>query len=178
MWLHKIHDHIITCFIVRSILWSLQAGATYQYLWKEHHMFEFPAGLSRTHDHPGACLAPSDSIRGMCQGEHRVWYTKGIAAVINWVSNLIVSEPFLTLIEALGSAGTYLLFAGFSATGLAAIYFLVPNKKGLQIEVEKMLEKGFKPGLCCSSKKKTPNKFIQTKWNVYTSWPSVALGPK
>lgn len=74
----------------------------------------------------------------------------GIAAVSNWVSNLIVSETFLTLTEALGSAGTFLLFAGFSTIGLIAIYFLVPETKGLQFEeVEKMLEKGFKPRLCC-----------------------------
>lgn len=77
----------------------------------------------------------------------------GIAAVSNWVSNLIVSESFLTLTEALGSAGTFLLFAGFSFIGLIAIYFLVPETKGLHFEeVEKMLEKGFKPRLCCSSK--------------------------
>ncbi|GER52863.1 sugar transporter family protein [Striga asiatica] len=78
----------------------------------------------------------------------------GIAAVSNWVSNLIVSETFLTLTEALGSAGTFLLFAGFSAVGLVAIYFLVPETKGMPFEeVEKMLEKGFKPGLCCGSGK-------------------------
>lgn len=77
----------------------------------------------------------------------------GIAAVSNWVSNLIVSETFLTLTEAIGSAGTFLLFAGFSTIGLIAIYFLVPETKGLQFEeVEKMLEKGFKPKLCSSSK--------------------------
>lgn len=77
----------------------------------------------------------------------------GIAAVCNWVSNLIVSETFLTLTEALGSAGTFLLFAGFSTVGLIAIYLLVPETKGLQFEeVEKMLEKGFKPRLCCTSK--------------------------
>lgn len=76
----------------------------------------------------------------------------GIAAVSNWVSNLIVSQTFLTLTESLGAAGTFLLFAGFSALGLVAIYFVVPETKGLQFEeVEKMLEKGFKPKLCCSS---------------------------
>ncbi|TXG69738.1 hypothetical protein EZV62_004673 [Acer yangbiense] len=72
----------------------------------------------------------------------------GIAAVSNWSSNLIVSETFLTLTEALGSAGTFLLFAGFSSIGFIAIYFLVPETKGLSFEeVEKMLDKGFKPGL-------------------------------
>lgn len=77
----------------------------------------------------------------------------GIAAVSNWASNLIVSETFLTLTEALGSAGTFLLFAGFSFLGLVAIFFLVPETKGLQFEeVEKMLEKGFKPSICCCKK--------------------------
>ncbi|KAL0353298.1 UNVERIFIED_CONTAM: Inositol transporter 4 [Sesamum angustifolium] len=106
--------------------------------------------------HPGACLAVTDAVKGMCRGEQRTWYTKGcpskfgffavlvlalyiisyspgmgtapwivnseiyplryrgmgggIAAVSNWVSNLIVSETFLTLTEAVGSAGTFLLF--------------------------------------------------------------------
>lgn len=70
----------------------------------------------------------------------------GIAAVSNWTANLLVSETFLTLTKALGSAGTFLLFAGFSLIGLAAIYFLVPETKGMQFEeVEKMLEKGYTP---------------------------------
>ncbi|EPS58962.1 hypothetical protein M569_15849, partial [Genlisea aurea] len=79
----------------------------------------------------------------------------GIAAVANWVSNLIVSESFLTLTEAVGSAGTFLLFAGFSAVGTVFIYLLVPETKGLAFEeVEKMLEKGFRPRLPCGKKKK------------------------
>ncbi|KAL6522934.1 Sugar transporter [Orobanche hederae] len=70
----------------------------------------------------------------------------GIAAVSNWSSNLIVSETFLTLTEHLGSAGTFLLFAGFSFIGLVSIFFLVPEIKGLQFaEVEKLLEKGYSP---------------------------------
>ncbi|KAK3432200.1 inositol transporter 4 [Eucalyptus grandis] len=70
----------------------------------------------------------------------------GIAAVANWSSNLVVSQTFLTLTEALGSAGIFLLFAGFSFLGLIAIYFLVPETKGLHIEeVEKLLQEGYKP---------------------------------
>ncbi|GAB2298966.1 Sugar (and other) transporter [Dionaea muscipula] len=83
----------------------------------------------------------------------------GIAAVSNWSSNLIVSETFLTLTQHLGSSGTFLLFAGFSALGLIFIYFLVPETKGLPIEeVERMLEKGFKPDLCGLRKKKEYSK--------------------
>ncbi|XP_009595263.1 inositol transporter 4-like [Nicotiana tabacum] len=70
----------------------------------------------------------------------------GIAAVSNWTSNLIVSLTFLTLTEHLGSSGTFLLFAGFSLLGLVAIFFLVPETKGLQFEeVEKVLQKGYSP---------------------------------
>ncbi|KAG9131469.1 hypothetical protein Leryth_015303 [Lithospermum erythrorhizon] len=70
----------------------------------------------------------------------------GIAAMANWSSNLIVSMTFLTMIEALGSSGTFLLFAGFSFLGLVAIFFLVPETKGLPFdEVETLLQKGFSP---------------------------------
>ncbi|XP_019191051.1 PREDICTED: inositol transporter 4-like [Ipomoea nil] len=70
----------------------------------------------------------------------------GIAVVANWVSNLVVSLTFLTLIEAMGTSGTFLLFAGCSLAGPVAIFFLVLETKGLQFEeVEKMLEKGYKP---------------------------------
>lgn len=70
----------------------------------------------------------------------------GIAAVCNWTSNLIVSLTFLTMTETLTIAGAFLLFAGISFLGLIAIYFLVPETKGLQFEeVEKMLQNGFKP---------------------------------
>lgn len=74
----------------------------------------------------------------------------GTAAVSNWVANLIVSETFLSLTEALGSAGTFLLFAGFSFIGLVAIFFLVPETKGLQLEeIESVLQKGYRPTLPC-----------------------------
>lgn len=64
----------------------------------------------------------------------------------NWVSNLIVSQTFLTLTKALGSAGTFLLFAAFCAIGLICIYWFVPETKGLQFEeVEKLLQVGFRP---------------------------------
>ncbi|XP_027092947.1 inositol transporter 4-like [Coffea arabica] len=78
----------------------------------------------------------------------------GTAAVANWVSNLVVSETFLSLKEALGSAGTFLLFAGFSFLGLVAIFFLVPETKGLALEeIETMLQEGYKPTLfCCKGK--------------------------
>lgn len=70
--------------------------------------------------------------RGLCGG---------MAAVANWISNLIVTQTFLTLTEALGTALTFLLFALVSCIALVFIYVFVPETKGLQFEeVEKMLE--------------------------------------
>ncbi|XP_057428721.1 inositol transporter 4-like [Lotus japonicus] len=70
----------------------------------------------------------------------------GIAAVFNWCANLLLSESFLSMVKALGTSGTFLVFAGFSLIGLVFIYALVPETKGLQFEeVEKLLQKGFKP---------------------------------
>ena len=70
----------------------------------------------------------------------------GIAAVCNWCANLIMSESFLSMIKTLGTTGTFLTFVGFSLIGFVAIYLLVPETKGLQFEeVEKLLQKGFRP---------------------------------
>ncbi|CAK7323272.1 unnamed protein product [Dovyalis caffra] len=80
----------------------------------------------------------------------------GIAAVSNWCSNLIVSESYLSLTEALGAGGTFFLFAGISTIGLIFIYFLVPETKGLQFEeVEKLLEDGYRPSLFRGKKEKS-----------------------
>ncbi|KAK1260946.1 putative inositol transporter 2 [Acorus gramineus] len=72
-------------------------------------------------------------FRGLCGG---------MAAVANWVSNLIVTQTFLSLTETVGTAYTFLVFCGLSLIALILIYFFVPETKGLAFEeVEKMLEK-------------------------------------
>ncbi|CAN0890851.1 Inositol transporter 4 [Linum grandiflorum] len=72
----------------------------------------------------------------------------GIAAVANWTSNLIVSLTFLTMTQTLTVAGAFLMFAAISFVMAVAIFFLVPETKGLQFEeVEKLLRDGFKPDL-------------------------------
>jgi SP family myo-inositol transporter-like MFS transporter 13 len=70
-------------------------------------------------------------FRGICGG---------IAAVANWVSNLIVTQTFLSLTKALGTSVTFFLFC-------VVVFFTVPETKGLQFEeVERMLErKDYKP---------------------------------
>ncbi|GJN07572.1 hypothetical protein PR202_ga25473 [Eleusine coracana subsp. coracana] len=77
-------------------------------------------------------------FRGVCGG---------IAAVANWSSNLLVTQTFLSLTQALGTAGTFLLFCGVSAASFLLLFLVVPETKGLQFEeVEQMLgSKDYKP---------------------------------
>ncbi|KAF6167051.1 hypothetical protein GIB67_041306 [Kingdonia uniflora] len=63
--------------------------------------------------------------------------TIGMAAVANWVSNLIVSQTFLSLT---GSGYTFMLFGFISSGALVYLYMFVPEMKGLAFEeVEKKL---------------------------------------
>ncbi|XP_008801247.1 probable inositol transporter 2 [Phoenix dactylifera] len=65
----------------------------------------------------------------------------GVAAVANWISNLIVTQTFLSLTEALGTAPTFLLFCCISVVAFVLIFLFVPETKGLPFEeVERMLE--------------------------------------
>ncbi|CAN1801531.1 Inositol transporter 4 [Linum perenne] len=121
---------------------------------------------------PGACLVDSKQIKEACHSEqgcpskfgilavvflglYIISYSPvggGIAAVANWVSNLIVSESYLTLTEHLGPGGTFFLFAGVSTVSLCFIIWFVPETKGLPFEeVEKMLAAGYRP---CGGKRK------------------------
>ncbi|XP_010942171.1 probable inositol transporter 2 [Elaeis guineensis] len=71
-------------------------------------------------------------FRGVCGG---------MAATANWVSNLFVSQSFLSLTEAIGTSWTFMIFGLASVAALFFVLIFVPETKGLPIEeVEKMLE--------------------------------------
>uniref|UniRef100_A0A0C9RVJ6 TSA: Wollemia nobilis Ref_Wollemi_Transcript_10854_2744 transcribed RNA sequence n=1 Tax=Wollemia nobilis TaxID=56998 RepID=A0A0C9RVJ6_9CONI len=63
----------------------------------------------------------------------------GIAATACWVSNLIVSESFLTVVNAIGTSKTFLVFAGIVMAAFIFTLAFVPETKGLTFEeVEKI----------------------------------------
>uniref|UniRef100_A0A0D6R6V5 Major facilitator superfamily (MFS) profile domain-containing protein n=1 Tax=Araucaria cunninghamii TaxID=56994 RepID=A0A0D6R6V5_ARACU len=135
---------------------------------------------------PGACLVQNSTVKHICHGDHRPWFTRGcpsrfgwlavvglalyiifyspgmgtipwvtnseiyplqyrgvcggIAATSNWISNLIVSQTFLTMTENIGTSNAFLVFGIVSVLGLVFVWFLVPETKGLSLEdVEQML---------------------------------------
>lgn len=57
----------------------------------------------------------------------------GIATSVNWVSNLVVSLTFLTLIDNFTAQGAFWLYAGISLIGFFWLFFKLPETKGLHL---------------------------------------------
>ncbi|KAI4295477.1 hypothetical protein L6164_035522 [Bauhinia variegata] len=75
----------------------------------------------------------------------------GMASTATWVSNLIVSQSFLSLTQAIGTGWTFMIFGIISFFAIIYISIVVPETKGLPIEeVEKMLENRSINFKCCS----------------------------
>ncbi|CAN6447121.1 unnamed protein product [Victoria cruziana] len=66
----------------------------------------------------------------------------GISATVNWISNLIVSETFLSVVAAIGTSGTFLLLAGIAVLAFIFVAIFVPETKGLSFEQVERLWKG------------------------------------
>ncbi|KAK7359457.1 hypothetical protein VNO77_01417 [Canavalia gladiata] len=65
----------------------------------------------------------------------------GIASTTVWVSNLIVSQSFLSLTEAIGTSWTFMLFGIVAVIAIFFVIIFVPETKGVPMEeVEKMLD--------------------------------------
>ena len=67
----------------------------------------------------------------------------GCSTVTNWVANMIVGATFLTLLNGIGNAATFWLYAALNVTFLIFTWFLVPETKGVTLEqVERNLMGG------------------------------------
>ncbi|XP_058774510.1 inositol transporter 1-like [Vicia villosa] len=68
--------------------------------------------------------------RGMCGG---------MSATVNWVSNLIVAQSFLSIAEAAGTGPTFLLLAVIAVAAFLFVVFFVPETKGLTFDEVELL---------------------------------------
>jgi SP family myo-inositol transporter-like MFS transporter 13 len=68
--------------------------------------------------------------RGMCGG---------MSATVNWVSNLIVAQSFLSIAEAAGTGPTFLLLAVIAVVAFLFVVFFVPETKGLTFDEVELL---------------------------------------
>jgi SP family galactose:H+ symporter-like MFS transporter len=57
-----------------------------------------------------------------------------IATAINWLAAWVVAQTFLSLVSAITTQGTFLLFAGFCVVTFLYVRFFVPETKGKTLE--------------------------------------------
>ncbi|KAL9240636.1 hypothetical protein vseg_014833 [Gypsophila vaccaria] len=65
------------------------------------------------------------AYRGICGG---------MAATVNWISNVIVSESFLSIAAAAGTGPTFMILAGIALLAILFVYLCVPETKALTFE--------------------------------------------
>ncbi|XP_044498326.1 inositol transporter 1-like [Mangifera indica] len=63
----------------------------------------------------------------------------GMSATVNWVSNLIVAQSFLSIADAVGTGATFLILAGIAVLAIFFVITCVPETQGLTfLEVEQL----------------------------------------
>ncbi|KAF3575430.1 hypothetical protein DY000_02035904 [Brassica cretica] len=63
----------------------------------------------------------------------------GMSATVNWISNLIVAQTFLSVAEAAGTGVTFLILAGIAVLAAVFVIVFVPETQGLTFsEVEQI----------------------------------------
>ncbi|KAK7310321.1 hypothetical protein RJT34_07767 [Clitoria ternatea] len=73
-----------------------------------------------------------EEYRGICGG---------MSATVCWVSNLIVSQSFLSVAEALGTGATFMIFAGITVCAFLFVFLYVPETKGLTFDEVELIWK-------------------------------------
>lgn len=66
-----------------------------------------------------------EAYRGICGG---------MSATVNWISNLIVAQSFLSIADAVGTGPTFLILAAVAVVAFIFVAVLVPETKGLSFE--------------------------------------------
>ncbi|CAL5068627.1 unnamed protein product [Urochloa decumbens] len=73
-----------------------------------------------------------EAYRGMCGG---------MSATVNWISNLIVAQTFLSIVGLVGTGLTFLTIAGIGVLAFIFVALYVPETKGLSFEQVEQLWK-------------------------------------
>ncbi|RLM74480.1 hypothetical protein C2845_PM15G12690 [Panicum miliaceum] len=73
-----------------------------------------------------------EAYRGMCGG---------MSATVNWISNLIVAQMFLSIVGLVGTGVTFLIIAGIAVLAFIFVALYVPETKGLSFEQVEQLWK-------------------------------------
>ena len=83
-------------------------------------------------------LLGNDSIKKECS------HSKCIPLKVNWLSNCIISLTFLSLLDAVGTAGGFLVYFIFALVAVLVLFLFLPETKGVPLEdIALVLEQGW-----------------------------------
>ncbi|MGO4703681.1 sugar porter family MFS transporter [Dyella sp. 2RAB6] len=69
----------------------------------------------------------------------------GVSTFTNWITNMVVGFTFLSLLNSIGNASTFWLYAALNAVFIGLTFWLVPETKGVTLEqIERNLLAGKK----------------------------------
>ncbi|MBT2119598.1 sugar porter family MFS transporter [Dyella sp. LX-66] len=69
----------------------------------------------------------------------------GVSTFTNWITNMVVGFTFLSLLNSIGNASTFWLYAALNAVFIVLTFWLVPETKGVTLEqIERNLMAGKK----------------------------------
>lgn len=72
----------------------------------------------------------------------------GAAATSNWLTNFVVSQCFLTVGEAFGMSGVYLIYGACALIGCLLVWMYLPETRGLTFEeIQRMYKSKVAPRL-------------------------------
>lgn len=67
----------------------------------------------------------------------------GVSTFTNWITNMVVGFTFLSLLNSIGNASTFWLYAALNAVFIGLTFWLVPETKGVTLEqIERNLMAG------------------------------------
>ncbi|KAE9450550.1 hypothetical protein C3L33_17558, partial [Rhododendron williamsianum] len=124
--IHKLHlrGYILTFFLESSITSSNGLYGWLAVLGLALYIAFFSPGMGPVPWTVNSEIYP-ESYRGICGG---------MSATVNWVSNLIVAQSFLSIAEAAGTGATFLILACVAVLAFVFVAAYVPETKGLTFE--------------------------------------------
>ena len=76
--------------------------------------------------------------------------------MVNWACNFAVSVSFLSLVGALGAAGTFALYAAVASVGFVSLFLTMPETAGLPLEsIQALFVKPEVPGRTIGCRRQT-----------------------
>ncbi|KAL8267261.1 hypothetical protein R6Q59_004605 [Mikania micrantha] len=65
-----------------------------------------------------------------------------MSATMNWISNLIVAQSFLSVADAVGTDWTFMILAVITVAAFVFVFLFVPETKGLTFDEVERIWKG------------------------------------